>query len=147
VQNRLFPLLHGDTYLDKPVNWIDAALDQLEANPNYKVANLVWSYKFEEAKKEAAFETADFYVGYGFSDQNFLVRTADFRAPIYNETNPASACYPHYGGETFEKRVDSWMRNHQYQRLTYKHAYYIHEDFPKSAVSKKFAMACGKYDL
>ena len=40
----------------------------------------------------------------------------DFKAPIYNEANPVSERYPKYGGETFEKRVDSWIRNHKYLR-------------------------------
>ncbi len=99
-----------------------------------------------EAKQESISEIEHFFVGFGFSDQSFLVRTNDFKKPIYNEYNSASERYPQYGGETFEKRVDSWMRNHQYLRLTYKHGTYIHEDFPNSKLKKKFAIAQGKYD-
>jgi hypothetical protein len=136
----------GDTTLYENVNWIDAALAEFENNDNYKVANLVWNRRYEEAKSESSFETQDFYVGYGFSDQSFLVRTKDFKAPIYNETNPASARYPEYGGETFEKRVYSWMRNHHYLRLTYKHGSYMHEDFPESGYTRKISMMRKKYD-
>ena len=120
----------GDTWLDKKVAWVQSAVDEFEKNPEYKVANLVWNYKFDDAKMEASSEIENFYVGFGFSDQCFLVRTADFKAPIYNEVNPASERYPKYGGETFEKRVDSWMRNHKYLRLTFKHGSYLHKDFP-----------------
>ena len=136
----------GDTRLDQKVDWIQPSIDELEKNGNYKVANPVWNEKYDEALKEAASEIENFYVGFGFSDQCFLVRTRDFKAPIYNETNPASDRYPKYGGETFEKRVDSWMRNHNYLRLTFKHGSYMHEDFPTSQYLKKIRIAIGKYD-
>ncbi len=136
----------GDTRLEEIVNWIAPAIAKFEENSYYKVANPVWNYKYNEAKSESYSEIEDFFVGFGFSDQCFLVRTKDFRAPIYNEDHPASARYPAYGGETFEKRVDSWMRNHNYLRLTYKHGSYMHEDFPDSAFMKKVQIKTGKYD-
>jgi hypothetical protein len=135
-----------DTWLDKKIDWIEPALNELEKNGNYKVANPVWNRKDDEAKRESLSEIKDFYVGFGFSDQCFLVRTKDFKAPIYNESNPLSERYPKYGGETFEKRVDSWMRNHNYHRLTFKHGYYIHKDFPNNQYLKKIQIKLGKYD-
>ncbi len=118
----------GDTKLDKEINWIPSALNEFKNKQEYKVANPVWNGKFNEAKEAALYELEDFYVGFGFSDQCFLVRTSDFKAPIYNERNPVSERFPKYGGELFEKRVDAWMRNHNYLRLTFKHGYYTHED-------------------
>lgn len=136
----------GDTWLDKRVGWVEPAIVEMEKNENYKVANPVWNRRYDEAKKEAISEIEDFYVGFGFSDQCFLVKTRDFKAPIYSESNPLSERYPKYGGETFEKRVDSWMRNHNYLRLTYRHGYYLHEDFPSNTLKKKFEIIKGKYD-
>jgi hypothetical protein len=136
----------GDTYLEQTTPWVGPAVAEFEKNSNYKVANPVWNKLFEEAKRESSFEIPGFYVGYGFSDQCFLVRTADFRAPIYNEVNPSSERYPKYGGETFEKRVDSWMRNHNWLRLTFKTGYYVHVDFPEKRVAKAVKMKTGTYD-
>ncbi len=136
----------GDTRLDQTVRWIQPSIAELEKNDVFKVANPVWSYKYIEAEQEAISEIENFYIGYGFSDQCFLVRTKDFRAPIYNETHPASERYPKYGGETFEKRVDSWMQNHNYLRLTFKHGSYTHEDFTPNGYLKKIQIATGKYD-
>lgn len=136
----------GDTYLEKMTPWVVPALAELEKNSNYKVANPVWNNRYEEAKHESTSEIPNFYVGYGFSDQCFLVRTKDFRAPIYNEVNLASQRYPKYGGETFEKRVDSWMRNHKYLRLTFKNGSYLHEDFPENKLSKAVKIKMGTYD-
>jgi hypothetical protein len=75
----------------------------------------------------------------------YLVKTADFKAPIYNETHPESERYPEYGGELFEKRVDSWMRRHDYQRLTFKHGSYIHKNFPKNRLKRKMRLLLDKY--
>lgn len=136
----------GDTRLDRKIRWIEPAITEFEKNSGFKVANPVWNEKFDEAKNESTSEIGDFYVSFGFSDQCFLVRTNDFKAPIYNETNSASERYPEYGGETFEKRVDSWMRNHNFLRLTFKHGSYLHEDFPTKEYLKKIQIKTGKYD-
>lgn len=136
----------GDTYLEKTTPWVAPALAELEGNSDYKVANLVWNNRYEEAKRESQSEIGDFYVGFGFSDQCFLVRKKDFRAPIYTENHPASERYPEYGGETFEKRVDSWMRNHNYLRLTFRKGSYVHSDFPKNKLMKAVKLKMGTYD-
>jgi hypothetical protein len=94
------------------------------------VANLTWDHKYDEARDESSEETGDFHIGFGFSDQCWLVRTEDFRAPIYNHSYPVSARYPDYGGELFEKRVDSWMRTTGALRGTYKEGSYVHQRQP-----------------
>ncbi|KRE71433.1 hypothetical protein [Paenibacillus sp. Soil750] len=124
-------LLHfsSDSILAGPLEWVGPALQNMEDDPRIKVANPTWNFSYEYAKQESVEENDGFYLGYGFSDQCYLIRTEDFRARIYNEKHPASQRYPAYGGELFEKRVDSWMRNHQYLRITYKHGSYIHRNF------------------
>ncbi|MNQ95125.1 hypothetical protein D3C85_1106690 [compost metagenome] len=124
-------LLHfsSDSILASPFNWVEPAIKNMEDDPRIKVANPTWNWSYEYAKQESEEENDHFYLGYGFSDQCYLIRTKDFRAPIYNEKHPASQRYPAYGGELFEKRVDSWMRNHHYLRSTYKHGSYIHRNF------------------
>jgi hypothetical protein len=136
----------GDTSLEEATPWVTPALAELERNGNYKVANPVWNRRYDEARRESSFEVDSFYVGFGFSDQCFLVRTEDFRAPIYNEFNSASERYPEYGGETFEKRVDSWMRNHSYLRLTFEWGSYVHEDFSKNSLLRAINIKTGAYD-
>ncbi|HLE57929.1 MAG TPA: hypothetical protein VJB15_12655 [Rhodothermia bacterium] len=136
-------LLHfsGDSMPMRAAGWIDAALQRFGTDPRVKVANLTWNKRYAEAKSEAFAEDDDFYIGYGFSDQMYLVRTADFRsAAVYHEKHDMSARYPEYGGELFEKRTDSWMRNHQFVRLTYKHGSYEHRNFPQSNAGRKLAL-------
>ncbi|HUQ18822.1 MAG TPA: hypothetical protein VM099_04345 [Gemmatimonadaceae bacterium] len=133
-------LLHfsGDSRPTTESTWLASALSRMESDARAKVANLTWNGNYAEAAAESFAEDDDFYIGYGFSDQMYLVRTSDFRRPdVYHDTNPMSARYPKYGGELFEKRVDSWMRNHDYYRLTYRHASYLHKNFPRTRWKKK----------
>jgi hypothetical protein len=138
-------LLHfsSDAIPEKDIKtpWLKLGLDLLETKPEVKVYNLTWNRRYKEAINEALEQDQDFYYGYGFSDQMYLVRTSDFRAPIYEEFHEASKRYPQYGGELFEKRVDSWMRNNHCVRATYKHASYLHQNFSKHDLIKKIAVA------
>lgn len=124
-----------------PLNWLNQGIQILQENPQIKVFNLTWDKKYNEAQNESVSEDSNAYLGYGFSDQMYLIRTADFKAHIYEEVNAASERYPSYGGELFEKRVDSWMRNHQFLRATYKHGSYLHQNFTKNPLAKKIALA------
>lgn len=111
-------------------DWIPAALRLMASDRRIRVANLLWNENAQEARAESLWETEDFFVGPGFSDQCFLVRVEDFRGPIYGHTHPASARYPAYVQAGFERRVDSWMQQHGYLRATYKHASYRHQNLP-----------------
>jgi GT2 family glycosyltransferase/tetratricopeptide (TPR) repeat protein/2-polyprenyl-3-methyl-5-hydroxy-6-metoxy-1,4-benzoquinol methylase len=121
-------LLHfsGDSFLPVPCEWIPPALAVFEGDERVRVANPTKDEDYREARRESFEESPDWYLGFGFSDQCYLVRTADFRARIYGEKHPASARYPDYGGDLFEKRVDSWMRTHGWVRATYRHGFYFH---------------------
>ncbi|TXI99991.1 MAG: hypothetical protein E6Q32_07265 [Neisseriales bacterium] len=127
-------LLHysSDAILSKNFNWIDDAIEVLNNSKKIVVVNPCWNHRYKEAKRESFEESNKFYVGYGFSDQAYLIRVNDFRRNIYNEVNEFSSRYPKYGGELFEKRVDSWMRNHQFYRVTHREVSYIHQNFPKN---------------
>lgn len=142
-------LLHfsSDSILEKPFAWVTPSILRMEEDDAVKVANPVWNSNFAEARNESFHEDEDYFTGYGFSDQCYLIRAADLRAPIYNEQHPLSRRYPAYGGQLFEKRVDSWMRNHQYKRITYKHGSYIHRNFPDNRLRRKLMIALGWFSL
>lgn len=119
--------LTGDVRLDKEVNWIQKAVLAMEKDPAIKVANLTWNGKYKEAKREAYKKSLYFYLAKeGFSDQMFLVKTADFRQPIYGEIRQDSSHYPR--GDVFEKRVFSYMKNRGWERITYRWGSYTHEN-------------------
>lgn len=132
-------LLHfsSDSFPDKdPAGWITEAIQIFNQREDIVVANPTWDYRFEHAEEESFDSIGNFYLGEGFSDQCYLIKTGVFRQPIYNEQHPASDRYPKYGGELFEKRVDSYMRNHRLLRITSKKTAYAHENFPKTFMDR-----------
>jgi len=125
-------LLHfsSDSILRRPIDWVTPSIDALTQLPNVAVVNPMWHPDWPA--KESCRESPGFYLGNGFSDQCYLVRTAEFRAPIYNHRHPNSERFPKYGGQLFEKRVDAWMLNTERYRLTFKHAWYDHANIRSS---------------
>jgi len=128
-------LLHfsGDSIPMRNSNsqWLYILLKKLDSNPIISVANLLWNQKTQEAIQESIEHDSQFCIGYGFSDQMYLIRTDEFRRPIFNEHNEKSNHYPSYGGELFEKRVHSYMLNHERLRATYLESSYKHRNFSK----------------
>ena len=125
-------LLHfsSDSYLvDCKNDWIAESIKIFNERSDVIVANPIWNYEFENACNESFGEIDNFFLGFGFSDQCFLIKTDVFKKDIYNERNLDSERYPKYGGELFEKRVDSFMRNNNLYRITNKHQIYIHKNF------------------
>lgn len=127
-------LLHfaGDTVLAGPLKWLPSAMALMERRQDVAVTNVSWSSDMEQPRGEASDTDGDFLLGYGFSDQMYLVRTDDFRQTIFGESHVASGRYPAYGGELFEKRVDAWMRNHRRLRATWVGGHYVHENVRRS---------------
>lgn len=133
-------LLHfsGDSYINKNnQNWIEESIKVMRNNPDIVVANPTWNNKFHEAEKGSFDEVENFFLGYGFSDQCYLIRKNDFMKKIYNEKNIESERYPKYGGELFEKRIDAYMRNNSKYRITHKNSSYISYNFPRNWFSRK----------
>lgn len=129
-------LLHmtGDAIISNKQGWIDESIERMEKDPSIFAANP--NGDPQDVAENLIEDEGDFYKGYGFSDQCYLIRTADFKNNIYNEEHPASKRFPAYGGELFEKRVDSYMHNHTLYRLTSKKALYEHKNFPKDPVRR-----------
>jgi hypothetical protein len=120
--------LTGDVYLDQKVIWIDEAIKKMEKKKCYKVANLTWNGRYEEAKKQSFRMDGEFFVSKsGFSDQMFLVFAKDFQQPIYGEIRKDADHFPR--GDVFEKRVYSFMKNHGWQRITHRLGSYVHKSF------------------
>lgn len=134
-------LLHfsSDSFMIKSTqNWIFDAIEVFKKREDIIVANPTWNFRYDEVKKESFFQLDKFYGGYGFSDQCYLVKIELFKKQIYNEKNSLSERYPKYGGELFEKRVDSFMRNNAFFRITSKDVSYVHLNFPKKTIFYRF---------
>lgn len=100
-------------------DWVTPSLKLLENDPHIAVANPAWHHHLPQA--EAFTTSADFALGYGFSDQVFLCRRDTFLSQRWSgPMMPASYRYPLAPvAPVFEQRVDSWMRRTQKLRATY----------------------------
>ncbi len=131
-------LLHfsSDTILERNTStWIADAITLFNRRSEFAVANPTWGRQFDMAKAESHEEDADWYIGYGFSDQCYLIRTDYFRKPVYNETTHAPQYLP-MSGELFEKRANAYMHNHGLLRMTNKHVCHIHHNFSKNPIKR-----------
>ena len=128
-------------------NWLNAGIAALEKNQQIKIFTLTWNYRYKEAKKDSQYCDRENVYGHNFSDQMYLIKTEDFKNPIYNEYHPESEVCPSYGGELFEKRVYSWMRQHNYLRAAYRHGSYLHRNYPKEAWKQKLSIALNSPNL
>jgi len=116
----------ADVLLAEPHNWITPALQILQRDPRVAVVNPNWTPS--TLQHEAREYAGDFALGYGFSDQLFLISRAEFRRPIYQDWAPVSWRYPlSHVTPIFEQRVDAYMRVNRRLRATYTKARYIHD--------------------
>jgi hypothetical protein len=112
--------------------WIGEAIQRMENNNRFFLANPEWNYRvLHQTRENEDGDDQFWYQNGGFSDQCYLIKAENYRADIYNEPNIAGDIFPAYGGELFEKRVNSYLKNHNLIRLTSKHAAYRHRNYPK----------------
>jgi hypothetical protein len=131
----------------KPMNWIDPSIEFLSANSYVFVAspnpNPDW-VRGSLTKQRTMQLNGNFATGYSFSDQVFLGRTKQFASPIYKEKCLASLRFPlAYLGSTFEKRIDSYMRNNKIKRAIYIPAEYRH---PEETIGLGYPKELSKID-
>jgi hypothetical protein len=131
-------LLHftGDAYMTRAGGWIDAAVAEMDNDKSLLAANPTWNGRFDEARAESVGETGDFWLCFGFTDQCFLARPEEFRAPIYNYPDPRAQAGPVPCNDLLEQRVAVFMRATNRRRITHKTATYRHRNFPKSSVGR-----------
>jgi hypothetical protein len=88
---------------------------------------LLWNDALKEAKKESYRKSWNFFFSReGFSDQMFLVASKTVRQPIYKELRTDLRHFPR--GDTFERRFFSYMKNRDWERITFRRGSYTHEN-------------------
>lgn len=133
----------AEVEMEQPMDWITPAIEKLKSNPLLLVANPAWATDPQGADREALLSEGPYRLGYGFSDQIFLVRADRLRRPVYNYRHPAGERYPMSDiGDIFEKRVDAYMRCEGLLRLTDTRAFYRHRGpegtgYPRAAFWKR----------
>jgi hypothetical protein len=107
-------------------NFIRESIDILESNDSYIIAMPRWGEDpTKGAIEEAIRSDHNFFVEFGFTDQIYILKVNEFKNKIYNYSHPDSSKYPLYGGELFEKRVNSFMRTMGKYRVVHKNYFYM----------------------
>lgn len=107
-------------------NFINNAIEIMEKDDRIITAQPSWQKDCSGAIEEMAFEIGDFFAEFGFADQMYLAKVSEFKNNIYLHKHDASKRYPNYGGECFEKRVDSYMHTFDKYRIVHKKSWYAH---------------------
>lgn len=124
-----------DLTLETPVDWISPALAIMESDPRVVVANPTWvsADGSTSAPSEADECVESGWLGYGFTDQAFLIHRANFARPLRRSPRrplwlecPASLRYPGPSGNLFfEQIADAYMRSNRLMRLTICEAQFV----------------------
>lgn len=115
----------ADVHLLNSVDWITPALQLMQADRRIAIANPDWTQS--TLKAETREMTNGFALGYGFSDQLYLLDRKEFARPIYRHWVPISWRYPlSHLSPVFEQRVDSYMRLQGRLRATSTNVRYGH---------------------
>lgn len=117
----------SDSDMVNKYDWISESINKMINNDNISIANPSWSKNIDWLNSIHDDELFYYELG-GFSDQCYLINSNEFKKKIYNEFNIKSQRFPPYGGESFEKRVDSYLLNNNKIRIISKNAFYIHKN-------------------
>ena len=116
--------------------FIEESIAMLESNEKYIIAMPRWC-KDDNAIERMQSDKDSFAIQYGFTDQIYIIKTRKFKEDIYHYSHPASARYPVYGGECFEKRIDSFMICNQYYGVVHKKYIYDNKYYDKTIKENK----------
>lgn len=117
----------ADLMLHRPYDWIAAGLEVMRDDRRVAVANPAWVMADEESSvaTEADEAGSGYYLGYGFTDQAFLVRRTRFAVPLRRRwiplwlDCPVSVRFPTaHSALVFEQVVDAFMRRNSLLRVT-----------------------------
>ena len=108
-------------------NFIEDSIDIMNKDNAIICSMPSWDKDMVGPKIESVGEIGNFYKASGFTDQVYLARIDEFSKDIYHYQHNDSNRYPSYGGEAFEKRIDSYMKCCNKFRIINKSSFYVHK--------------------
>jgi hypothetical protein len=110
-------------------DFIEDSIRLMQNNQRYICSMPSWDPFLVGPKGECLVEVENFYAAYGFTDQVYLANVGAFTGDIYRFYHPSSDRYPKYGGDNFEKRMNSYMVCNDRCRLVHKKSFYAHRSY------------------
>lgn len=128
----------AETRLPVPIDWVTPSLRLLTDDPRVFHTSLGWSVAPGEPGPlgEAVDHVGDFALGWGFSDQLFLLRRTDLVGPIWRSFAPAAAVRHAPHPYTFEYRVEAHQRAVRRHRATLTTVRYETNDLSTGVVER-----------
>lgn len=123
-----------DLVLVQPFDWVSTGIEAIESDPTILVANPKWIAADGSSSAEVEADEVCPYglVGYGFTDQVFLLRRQALQTRLLPRFLPLSVWCPAtmrwngaQGGLFFEQILDGFMRRHRLRRCTIETAQFI----------------------
>jgi hypothetical protein len=107
--------------------YIKDCIEILESNSDYLYAQPRWGTDPNKGTiEESIRRDGKFHIAKGCTDQIYLIRTKDYKQDIYHYEHPDSNRYPPKGGNSFERRVNSYMQCNNKYRVIHNDYHYIH---------------------
>jgi len=119
-------------------SFINESLDMLESHDEYVSAMPGWDKNLKVPSGEALKEDGDFYICNKQTDQIYIIKTSIFKQKIYNWDSPYPwKDFPIKGGNSFEKRISSYMAHNKKYRVVHKKYYYLNGYYDSVIKGKK----------
>lgn len=114
--------------------WLNKAIDLMETNPNVIICIPNWkNTNYNEVLQQSEklnlshLEDNNWVYTKSFCDQCYFIKKDLFKKQIYNTYHKDSSCYVYYGGNSFEKRLFSFLKNNPpLMTAVSKHSWYHH---------------------
>lgn len=107
--------------------YIKDCIDILESNDDYLYAQPMWGTNPDKGAVEESLRIdGKFHIAKGSTDQIYFIKVKNYKKDIYHFEHPDSNRYPPKGGNSFERRVNSYMWCNNKYRAIHKDYYYIH---------------------
>ena len=128
----------AETHLPASHDWVTPSLDLLADDARVFHASLAWSVAPGERGPlgEAVDHVGDFALGWGFSDQLFLLRRSDLVGRIWRSFAPTAAVRHAPHPYTFEYRVEAHQRAVRRHRATLTTVRYETNDLSTGVVER-----------
>lgn len=108
--------------------FVKDCIDILESSDEYISAMPRWGIDPEKGAIEEAIKIdRKFIIALTFTDQIYIAKTKVFKQDIYHFEHTDSEKYPSKGGNSFERRVNSYMWANNKYRAIHKDYFYLHE--------------------
>lgn len=119
----------AEVRLEQPADWVTGGVALLEERSDVFSCAPRWPARaLDTLDEETISSDGPWRLGWGFSDQVWLLRRSELASPIWRKLAPASVARHASHPFTFEARMESYQRVARRFRATHSEVRYVHND-------------------